>query len=51
MNREEARKLAEELVSRMTVDEMASQLVYNAPSIDRLKIKKYMSSIKNRKIY
>ena len=39
--REEARKLAEELVSKMTVDEMASQLIYHAPAIERLGIKEY----------
>ena len=41
MKRDEARRLAEELVSKMTVDEMASQLIYNAPAIERLGIKKY----------
>ena len=32
-SREEARKQAEELVSRMTLEEKASQLKYNAPAI------------------
>ena len=41
MKREEARKLAEELVDKMTVDEMASQLIYHAPAIPRLGIKEY----------
>ena len=41
MDRELARKKAEELVSKMTVDEMASQLIYNAPAIERLGIKAY----------
>ena len=31
MTREKARKLAEELVGRMTVEEMASQLRFDAP--------------------
>ena len=41
MDREKAKQLAEKLVSKMTVDEMASQLIYNAPAIDRLGIKEY----------
>ena len=41
MKREEARKLAEELVKKMTVDEMASQLIYHAPAIERLGVKEY----------
>jgi beta-glucosidase len=41
MNREEARKKAEELVAQMTVDEKASQLRYDAPAIERLGIPEY----------
>lgn len=41
MNREEARKRAEELVEKMTVEEMASQLRYDAPAIERLGIPEY----------
>ena len=41
MNREEARKRAHELVSKMTVEEKASQLRYDAPAIDRLGIPAY----------
>ena len=41
MNREEARKKAEELVSKMTVEEKASQLRYDAPAIRRLGIPAY----------
>ena len=41
MNREQARIKAEELVSKMTVDEMASQLIYHAPAIERLGIQEY----------
>ena len=37
-NREEARKEAEALVSRMTTEEKAGQLKYNAPAIPRLGI-------------
>lgn len=40
-NREEARRKAEELVSRMTVEEKASQLKYDAPAIPRLGIPAY----------
>ena len=40
-NREEARKKAEELVSRMTLEEKASQLKYDAPAIPRLGIPAY----------
>ncbi len=40
-SREEARKQAEELVSRMTLEEKASQLKYNAPAIPRLGIPAY----------
>lgn len=41
MNREEARKKAEELVSQMTLSEMASQLRYDSPAIPRLGIPEY----------
>ena len=41
MLREDARRKAEELVSRMTVEEAASQLRYDAPAIDRLGIPEY----------
>ena len=36
MNRTEARKRAKELVAKMTVEEKASQLRYDAPAIERL---------------
>ena len=38
---DKCRKQAEELVSKMTVDEMASQLRYDAPKIERLNIPAY----------
>ena len=38
MKREEARKKAQELVGRMTLEERASQLRYDAPAIKRLGI-------------
>ena len=41
MNREEARKKAEALVARMTVEEKAGQLKFDAPSIERLGIPAY----------
>ncbi len=41
MKREEARKCAEELVSKMTIEEKASQLKYDAPAISRLGIPAY----------
>ncbi len=41
MTREKARKLAEELVGRMTVEERASQLRFDAPAIERLGIPAY----------
>ena len=41
MNREEARKRAKELVSKMTVEEKASQLKFNAEAIDRLGVPAY----------
>lgn len=41
MNREEARKRATELVDQMTVEEIASQLKFDAPAIERLNIPEY----------
>jgi len=41
MTREQAKQLAEELVSRMTIEEKASQLRYDAPAIERLGIPEY----------
>lgn len=41
MNRSEARSLATELVSKMTLEEKAGQLTYNAPAIPRLGIPAY----------
>ncbi len=41
MNREEARKRATELVEQMTVEELASQLKFDAPAIERLNIPEY----------
>ena len=41
MTREEAKKRAEELVGRMTVEERASQLRFDAPAIERLGIPAY----------
>lgn len=41
MNRNEARKKAQELVSKMTLEEKASQLRYDAPAIERLGIPTY----------
>ncbi len=41
MDRKEARKRAEEIVSRMTVEERAGQLVFDAPAIPRLGIPAY----------
>ncbi len=41
MDRKEARKRAKELVSKMTVEEKASQLKFDAPAIDRLGIPAY----------
>ena len=38
---EEARKKAEALVGRMTVQEAASQLIFNAPAIERLNVPAY----------
>jgi beta-glucosidase len=41
MKREEAGKRAKELVAKMTIEEKASQLRYNSPSIERLGIPEY----------
>ena len=41
MNREVARKRADELVSKMTLEEAASQLRFDAPAIERLGIPEY----------
>ena len=41
MNREQAREKAMALVNRMTVEEAASQLRYDAPAIERLGIPAY----------
>lgn len=41
MNREEARKKAQALVSQMTMEEAASQLSYQAPAIERLGVPSY----------
>ncbi len=41
MDKEKARVLAARLVSRMTVEEKASQLLYNSPAIPRLGIREY----------
>lgn len=41
MNKEIARKIAEEIVSQVTVEEKASQLLYNSPAIERLGIHEY----------
>ena len=41
MKRSEARKKAADLVGRMTVQEAASQLIFNAPAIERLNVPAY----------
>lgn len=41
MNKSEAKMRAKELVAKMTVEEKISQLLYNAPAIERLGIKEY----------
>jgi len=41
MNRSDAKKRAEELVSRMTIEERAGQLRFDAPAIERLGIPAY----------
>lgn len=41
MNKTQAKLRAKELVAKMTVEEKISQLLYNAPAIERLGIKEY----------
>ena len=41
MNRQEAKKRATELVAKMTLEEKASQLRFDAPAIERLGIPEY----------
>ena len=41
MDRKQARKLAEQLVDKMTLEEMAEQLRFDAPAIERLGINEY----------
>ncbi|MFA6847598.1 MAG: hypothetical protein WCQ94_04640, partial [Lachnospiraceae bacterium] len=41
MTREEARNKAREIVSKMTIEEKASQLRYDAPAVERLGIPAY----------
>ena len=41
MTREQARERAQDLVNKMTIEEMASQLRYDAPGIERLGIPAY----------
>ena len=41
MDRKRAKKLAEELVSKMTLEEKASQLRFDAPAIERLGVPEY----------
>lgn len=41
MNKEKAKSLAAQLVGKMTVQEKASQLLYNSPAIKRLGIREY----------
>ena len=41
MTREEAKKKASELVSKMTLEEKMSQLRFDAPAIDRLNVPAY----------
>ena len=41
MTKEKARELARALVGQMTVEEKASQLLYNSPAIERLGIHDY----------
>ncbi|MBQ2758835.1 MAG: glycoside hydrolase family 3 protein, partial [Clostridia bacterium] len=41
MNYNEARLKAEKLVSQMTVEEKASQLLFDSPAIERLGIEEY----------
>ena len=46
MNREEARKKAVALVAKMTVEEKAGQLKFDAPSIERLGIPAYTGGMR-----
>ena len=41
MTREEAKRRAEELVSKMTIEEKASQLRFDSPAIERLGVPEY----------
>ena len=41
MNREQARRKAQELVAKMTVEEAASQLRFDAPAVERLGVPAY----------
>lgn len=41
MDREKAKKRAEELVAKMTVEEVASQLRFDSPAIERLQVPSY----------
>ena len=41
MDRKTARELAEKLVDKMTLEEMASQLRFDAPAIERLGVNEY----------
>ena len=41
MTRDQAKKRAEELVGRMSVEEAASQLRFDAPAVERLGIPAY----------
>ena len=41
MDRKEARRKAQELVMKMTIEEKASQLRYDSPGISRLGIPEY----------
>lgn len=41
MNREQAKKRAQELVGKMTIEERISQLSYQAPAIPRLGVPAY----------
>ena len=41
MDRKQARDLATQLVDKMTLEEMAEQLRYDAPAIERLGVNEY----------
>ena len=41
MTKQEAKQRAKELIAKMTVEEKASQLLYNSPAIERLGVKEY----------